>query len=130
MDSPVNLVFDCPPDIRLGSLEYVLKRANVGRDVEVELPDGLGVLVLSFIEGSQDAVAWREPYANPDLGVELIALSRPDRVASALSSYLEVLWIKKYPAQQRESELREVIGRIARYLQKPVPLPDWLVEPE
>jgi len=111
------------------ALMHLLMRTRAKVDLRIELPDTMGDLCLSFIEGSQHVAAWREQ--DEEFGfVDLIDLRGARSFMEMLPVSLEELWRVHYADRQvREREFVEVLQRVSRFLEQPFPVPEWAEDP-
>ena len=108
------------------ALTHLLARAHAREDLRLDLPDGMGCLVVSFVEGSQAVMVWREGELDLDF-VDLLCFHQARIVMTLLPDALTEVWRRRYNDRQtREPEFEATLDAVSRFLEQPYPRPEWL----
>lgn len=112
--------------IRRGAWNYLFSAAKAGERIQVNLPDGMGVLIALFIEGSQDVAVWREWSSTLDQ-VELLGLDSARSLMNILPDQLQGVWERHYEGKQtREHEFLDALQQISQFVGQAFPIPCYL----
>ncbi len=109
------------------ALTHLLRQAHAREDLRLSLPDRMGRLLVSFIEGSQAVMVWRAHGDELDF-VDLLCFHEAKIVMTLLRDALTEVWRRHYNDQQtREREFEATLDAVSRFLEQPYPRPEWLL---
>jgi hypothetical protein len=84
------------------ALTHLLGRAHAREDLRLDLPDGMGRLVVSFVEGSQAVMVWREGELDLDF-VDLLCFHQARIAMALLPDALTEVWRRHYDDRQTQN---------------------------